>query len=122
MPFLGERATQPGFDMQAVLVGAASHFGISIIWGLLFAMLFNGASKLGTVALGAVWGIVVWLVMYYLVLPLAGLADLPKMVAMSEAVITHVAYGLILAIAFLPFQRPRGQRVPVVSDRLDETP
>lgn len=119
MPFLGERAAQPGFDMQAVLVGAGAHFGISIIWGLLFAMLFNGASRLGTVALGAVWGVVTWLVMYYLVLPLAGLSELPKMVPMSQAVLMHVGFGLVLGIAFLPFQRPRGQSEPVLSDRVE---
>jgi uncharacterized membrane protein YagU involved in acid resistance len=118
MPFLGERAAQPGFDLQAVLIGAGSHFGISIIWGLLFAVLFYGASKLGTVSLGAAWGIVVWLVMYYVVLPLAGLSELPKMVPLSQAVLTHLVFGLIIGIAFLPFQRPRRQREPALADRL----
>lgn len=119
IPFLGERAAQPGFDLEAVLVGAGSHLGISIIWGLLFATLFNGASKLGTVALGAVWGVVVWLVMYYLVLPIAGFSELPKMVPMNQAVVMHVLFGVILGIAFLPFQRRRRQREPALPDRLD---
>ena len=119
VPLIGDRATQPGFDLNAILVGAGAHFGISIIWGLLFAMLFKGASKLGTVTLGAVWGIAVWLVMYYLVLPLAGMAHLTKMVPVGQAVLTHVIFGLILGLAFLPFQRPRGQREPTLPDRLE---
>ncbi len=118
-PLTGDRAAEPGFDLNAVLVGAGAHFGISIIWGLLFAMLFYGASKLGTVSLGAVWGIVVWLMMYYLVLPLAGMSHVPKMVPLGQAVLTHLIFGLTLGVAFLPFQRPRGQREPTLPDRLD---
>jgi hypothetical protein len=118
MPFLGERAAEPGFDLYAVLVGGASHFAVSIIWGVLFAMLFYGASKLGTIALGAVWGIVVWLVMFYLVLPLAGLSAIPKTVPLGQAVLEHLIFGLAVGIGFLPFQRPRGQREPRLADRL----
>ena len=99
MPFLGERAAQPGFDLQAVLVGAGAHFGISIIWGLLFAVLFYGASKLGTVSLGAVWGIVAWLVMYYMVLPLAGLSQKTLEVFMEIERPNHPGHHVALAAA-----------------------
>jgi uncharacterized membrane protein YagU involved in acid resistance len=119
LPLLGERAAQPGFDLTAVAVGAGVHTGISIVWGLLFAMLFSGASRLGTVALGVVWGVVVWLVMHYLVLPMAGLTEMARSVPMREAVTSHIGFGVVLALAYLPFQRPRGDREPVVADRLD---
>ena len=117
-PILHDRARDPGFDAYAVLIGGAVHFGISALWGLVFSVLFYGASKLGTVALGAAWGIVVWLVMYYLVLPIAGMAAVPKMVPIGHAVLEHVLFGLAIGLAFLPFQRPRSQREPSLTDRL----
>lgn len=120
LPLLGERAAQPGFDLTAILVGVGVHMGVSIIWALLFAILFFGASRFGTFALGAAWGIVVWLVMYYLVLPIAGLGFMSKSVPLGQAVLMHVVYGLIVGIAFLPYQRPRGAREPRLVERLGE--
>jgi hypothetical protein len=117
-PILGDRASDPGFDAYAVLIGGAVHFGISALWGLAFSILFYGASRLGTLALGAAWGVVVWLVMYYMVLPLAGMGDVPKMVPLGQAVLEHVMFGVVLALAFLPFQRPRGQKEPTLPDQL----
>lgn len=117
-PLLGESARDPGFDLVPVLVGVGVHFGVSILWGLLFATLFFGASKLGTVALGAAWGFVVWLVMYYVALPLAGMGNVPKSVPLGQAVLEHVIFGLALGLAFLPYQRPRRQREPSLADRV----
>jgi hypothetical protein len=104
-PFLGERALQPGFDLGALLVGVASHFAVSIAWGLLFALLFYGASKPATIALGALWGIVVWIGMAYLLMPIVGLGTSKAPVVMS--IIEHVIFGLAVGVGFLPFQRTR---------------
>jgi hypothetical protein len=118
-PFLGERAFQPGFDLTAVLVGVGAHLGVSMIWGLLFGVLFYGASKLGTLVLGAAWGVVVWLVMYYLVLPIAGIANMPETVPLKEAVLSHVIFGVALAMAFLPYQRRRLTEYETPTERLE---
>jgi hypothetical protein len=104
-PFLGERAMSPGFDPIAVPVGVALHLFISIGWALGFAALFYGLSKKATVLAGAFWGIVVWLGMYYVVLPLVGLASMRTGAPISRVVAYHVFFGVILAVAFLPFQR-----------------
>jgi hypothetical protein len=104
-PFLGERAMSPGFDALAVPMGLALHLFISIGWALGFAALFYGLSKKATVLAGAFWGVVVWLGMYYVVLPLVGLASMRAGAPMSRAVLYHVFFGVILALAFLPFQR-----------------
>lgn len=58
-PFLGERAMQPGFDAGAVAVGVLSHFAVSIIWGLLFALLAWGLSKRATIIAGTLFGLIV---------------------------------------------------------------
>jgi hypothetical protein len=105
MPFLGEQATLPGFDLHAVVVGVSCHFAVSIVWGLLFGLLFYGFGKGATVALGAMWGVVVWVGMYYVVLPLVGLAEVARSVPVPLAIINHVAFGLVVGLGFLPFQR-----------------
>jgi hypothetical protein len=102
LPFLGEAAMRPGFEAWPVLVGALRHFAVSAVWGALFGWLVFGRSRLATIALGAAWGIVVWLGMYYLVLPLVGAGWVAQMVPVSMAIFEHVLFGL--AVAFLPFQ------------------
>jgi hypothetical protein len=111
-PFLGERALQPGFDAFSVALGAVLHLAISMLWGLGFGILFYGLSRGGTLVAGAVWGIVVWLVMYYAVLPLAGLSEMVAETPVWRAVVAHVFFGLLLALAFLPFQRRVVRRAP----------
>lgn len=110
MPFLGERAMQPGFDLGPVLIGVLSHFAVSIGWGVLFGLLFYGASRGATLVGGALWGIVVWLGMYYVVLPIVGLAELARMAPVGMAVFEHVLFGLAVGLGFLPFQRRRTRR------------
>lgn len=104
-PLLGERAMSSGFDALAVLLGIALHLFISVGWGLGFASIFYGLSKKATVLAGAFWGIAVWLGMYYVVLPLVGLASMRAGAPLSRVVAYHVFFGLILALAFLPFQK-----------------
>jgi hypothetical protein len=113
-PFVHARAQQPGFDAPMVLLGLCCHFAISIIWGALFALLFYGLSKGATVIAGAFWGIVVWLVMYYAVLPIAGLAAAARGTPVANAVIMHVVFGLAVGLGFLPFQRTRTHAPPSV--------
>ena len=116
-PFLGEAATQPGFDLIPVVVGVATHLGIAAIWGLGFGMLFYGLSKIATVLLGALWGVVVWFGMLYVVLPAFGLGELARTMPLAIAVGEHVLFGVALAIAFLPL---RGARREVRVVRTEE--
>ena len=110
-PFLGERSFAPGFDPFAITVGVASHMAVSMVWGGLFGLLFFGLDRVLTVLLGAVWGVVVWLGMHYAVLPLVGLGggEDPNI---GVTVLSHVVFGLAVAIGFLPFQVPRVRRLP----------
>ena len=109
-PFLGDRVMTPGFDAGAVALGLIDHFAVSIIWGILFALAAFGLSRRATVGLGAVWGIVVWLAMFYLVLPLVGAGNLVRGMPVGVAFIDHVIFGLTVGFGFLPFQRERRER------------
>jgi hypothetical protein len=105
IPLLGERAMAPGFDGTAVLLGLVIHFAISAAWGIVFGLLFQGLSRGATIGAGFAWGFVVWLVMYYLVLPLAGMSEMARSTPIGMAIVSHVLFGLSVALGFLPFQR-----------------
>lgn len=103
-PFLHQRATLPGFDGAAVLAGVLCNFLISVTWGVLFGLLVYGLARGLTVVAGLFWGLVVWIGMFYVVLPAVGLAEATSSTPVGQAILTHVAFGLVLALAFLPFQ------------------
>jgi uncharacterized protein DUF6789 len=111
-PIFHQRAMLPGFDAGPVLVGAFFHFLISAGWGWLFAVICYGLSRLATIVAGALWGIVVWLGMYYVLLPLVGLRAMVRSVPIGMAIFEHVLFGLVLSVAFLPFQRRVPDRWP----------
>jgi hypothetical protein len=106
-PFLGERAMRPGFDPGAVALGVLCHFAVSIVWGVLFSVFFYGLSRGATVVAGALWGIIVWFSMYYLVLPIVGLEQMANAAPAGMAILSHLLFGLAVGIGFLPFQHPR---------------
>ena len=112
-PFLGARAQADGFDGGAVALGLACHFAISILWGLLFAVISYGLSRGATVLAGALWGIVVWFGMFYLVLPVAGLPGVAQSTPLLDAIVSHLAFGLAVGVGFLPFQHERPTAPPV---------
>jgi hypothetical protein len=106
-PFLGDRAFEPGFAAGPVMVGVLSHFAVSVAWGVLFALLFYGITKGLTVLAGAFWGILVWLGMFHVVLPLLGLGGMVANAPVLIAIVEHVLFGLGVGVGFLPYQRPR---------------
>jgi uncharacterized membrane protein YagU involved in acid resistance len=105
-----------GFDPAAVTVGLIVHFSVAVVWGLLFAVAFKGLTRGATFAAGLFWGLVVWVVMFYVVLPLIGAAQIPASTPMWQAVIGHLLFGVGCAVGFLPFQVPV-VRGPVPIDR-----
>jgi hypothetical protein len=105
-PFLRARALEPGFDGGAVLLGLICHFAVSIAWGIAFGIVAYGLSRAGTIASGALWGLVVWIGMFFVVLPLVGAAALARGQGIALAVSEHVVFGLALGFGFLPYQRP----------------
>jgi uncharacterized protein DUF6789 len=115
-PFIGDAAYEPGFAFGPVALGIVCHFAVSIVWGLAFGLIVYGFSKPMTMLVSALWGIVVWLGMFYVLLPLVGLREMTDAAPVAAGVIYHVVFGLAMGVAFLPFQRPHhvvlGSHVP----------
>ena len=106
-PFLGERSAEPGYDPFAVAVGFFGHYLVSIGWGVVFGLLVYGMDRAVTVLAGAAFGLIVWLGMYWVVLPLVGLGAMSAQGANGLTALLHVLFGLTLGIVFLPFQVPK---------------
>lgn len=120
-PFFGmERVGAPGFDAGPVLIGIVSHYGVSLVWALLFAALAYGLSPRATALAGAAFGVVVWVGMYYVALPILGLAAMAESTPVPAAVFNHILFGAAVGLTFAPFQRvDRGLRpLPVPGGRL----
>lgn len=103
MPFVGDAAMRPGFD-GIVLLGMMVHFAVSIAWAIPFALLAYGLRKPQTVALGVAWGLVSWIVMFYVVLPIAGASQMARGMSVGMAIFEHALFGLFVGLGFLPFQ------------------
>jgi hypothetical protein len=104
-PFLGARAMRPGFDLPAVLFGLVDHLVISGIWGILFALLFYGLSRERIIAAGILWGLVVWIGMYYVVLPIVGLASMQNDAPTGRAIFFHLIFSGAMTIAYFLYPR-----------------
>jgi hypothetical protein len=101
VPLLGRAALEPENTAYALLVGGASHFGVSIAWAILFALLCHPLSPPATIGAGALFGVVVWRLMFDGVLPMLGVAWIVGGISTTRAVTEHVVYGLGVAAGLL---------------------
>jgi hypothetical protein len=97
---LGNAAYQDGW--YAVLVGCALHLVVSLCWATVFVMLAQRVSLLtkAPIWIGALFGVLVMLTMWYLVLPV-GHAMQPTLALVSTAnvLIAHtVFFGIPVAL------------------------
>ena len=105
VPLLGRAALQPEYAPLALLIGGASHFGVSIAWGMVFALVSYPASPLTMVGLGALFGAAVWRTMYDLVLPILGVAWIVEGFSTARALTEHVVFGIATALGLLWVRR-----------------
>jgi hypothetical protein len=103
-PFLGAMVFEPGLSVGPMLLGLVIHLAVSIGWGILFGVLFYGFTKAATLGLSLLWGVIVWLGMFYVVLPLGGAGELARG-PQAIPILQHMLFGLSVGLGFLPFQR-----------------
>jgi hypothetical protein len=97
---LGARAFDGG--AATALLGLALHYLIALIWTLTFFVAFRriGALRRHLVLIGVVYGIIVWLVMNLVVLPLSNASRAPfqPRAAVIAAIILILCIGLPISL------------------------
>lgn len=104
---MGKGALPPpaSFDMMIMVVAMMVHFVLSIVLGIVFAMLVGrrAMSSAAFVAAGALFGAVVYFVNFY------GMTALFPWFAMARnlnSLIAHLVFGAVLALAYRRFAAP----------------
>jgi hypothetical protein len=103
-PILGGAATGPGFSFLPVMVGLTMHFFISMLWGIGFGFIAYHLDRRTTLIAGGLYGLVVWLGMFYVVLPLVGLSQMAAEAPVVKNALYHVFFGLSIAVPFLALE------------------
>lgn len=87
-----------------LVAGWAGHFVIgSILWGVLFALLYRRLPGGRGPMRGIVFGLIAWLAMMLLFLPIAGYGFFGVAIGWPVLVFTlamHLIYGLVLGISY----------------------
>ena len=93
-----------GFDPGPVLVGSLIHLLVSAVLGAIFGIVtrrwLHLTSDFGTpVMAGLVYGLLIWMVAYFAVLPLLNPALLE--VYTPAFIIQHVTFGVVLGLVYM---------------------
>jgi hypothetical protein len=94
----------PGFELGPVLVGSLIHLAVSALLGAIFGIVTRRwlrlTSDFGTPVLaGLIYGLLIWMVAYFFVLPLLNPALLE--VYAPAFIIQHVAYGVVMGLVYM---------------------
>lgn len=101
--------------MLAGMMGISSamawgiHFMIGAIWGVLFALSFRAIPGGGPVVKGIVFGMVAWLMMMVMVMPMAGAGFFGMTMGMMAPVMTlmlHLVFGALMGLVHGKPTRP----------------
>src|SRR6266542_2991858 len=92
---------QPGFDAGPVLVGSLIHLVVSALLGALFGILTRRVLRLTSdfwtpVLAGLIYGMLIWLVAYFVVLPLLNPALLDLYA--PAFIVQHLVYGMVTGV------------------------
>jgi uncharacterized membrane protein YagU involved in acid resistance len=99
---------QPGtwapFDMKILITAMLVHFPLSIAYGLIGAWLMHRFDWLGALAIGAAFGLAIYLLNFYLIAP----AAFPwfEMARNWISVLAHVIFGAVLGVSYIGLRKP----------------
>lgn len=103
-PFIGSQVFQPGFDLGTMVLGTVVHFAVSFVWALAFTLMVRKRTRTFAVAAALPFGIVVWAVMRFLVLPLSGAAEAMGQINPLAGILQHVAFAGAIAATLVLLQ------------------
>ena len=96
-PLIGARSLAVGFDGTVVLLGVGIRLVFAICSGALFGLLAHRLSRIETVVLGILCGIVFWAASSHVITP--------PIVQSVGRLVEFIPYGLALAATYLRYQR-----------------
>lgn len=104
----GKEAIRPGFEPLPVMGGMVIHFGLSGVYGLVFAWL-AAQLKPGAALLGAAYGFAIYVV-NIVILPVAlpgwiGHMKPPDATMHALQAVEHVVFGLVLGVLYGAWRR-----------------
>jgi hypothetical protein len=124
MVFGSAALASPGFDLGPVLVGSLIHLALSMLFGVLYAILISRVFRVTTeygapVVGGLVYGLLIWLVAYFIVVPIVNPALLD--VYAPSFIIQNLVYGTVVGLVYMVV-RPETYTYFVRSLRSGEMP
>jgi uncharacterized membrane protein YagU involved in acid resistance len=118
---LGQGVLTPAdaFDPKVTAVALVLHFGLSLIYGVVIALLIRSLERMPALAVGVAFGIAVWLVNYFVLAP----SFFPWLTASRGAVQTpfvHAIFGVAAVGAYLAIAA-RERRTGADRRKVDQT-
>lgn len=95
--FLGSKAMHGGTG--TIVIGALVHFSMSVLLGMLFAMLLGRTTRRRALGLGLVYSIVLWLGAQFVILPIVNPLMATAFGTVWPFFLGHLGYGAMLASA-----------------------
>jgi hypothetical protein len=100
----GPAVASPGFELGPVLVGTLIHLLVSALLGAIFGIVtrrwLHLTSDFGTPVLaGLIYGLMIWMAAYFVVLPL--LNPMLLEVYAPAFIIQHVTYGIVTGLVYM---------------------
>lgn len=119
-PLLDRLEAAVGFGGGTMMVGLGLHFLVAVAWAIPMAALLRDAPKVTINVAGTLFAIVIWVLMYRVVLPVAGMQDFADALPIWSTMIGCALYATAVAIAFSPWMT-EGEKVPAPESRLAGT-
>src|SRR5262249_10115935 len=99
---LGQGVLPPpdSFNGSAAAIATTLHFGLSLVYGVVIALLIRRLDRMPALAVGVAFGIAVWLVNYFVLAP----SFFPWLIASRGAAATpflHAIFGVAAVGAYL---------------------
>lgn len=118
--------SNPGFDLAPVLAGSLLHIALSMVFGVAYAVIISRVLGVTTeygapVVGGLVYGLLIWMIAYFVVAPLFNPALLDAYA--PSFIIQNLVYGTAVGLAYMAlrpatftfFARPLSRGVPTAS-------
>ena len=102
---LPEPGTYAPFSMMIMTVAMMVHMVLSVIYGLIGAWLVHRFDWEWALAIGAVFGLAIYIVNFYMIAP----AMFPwfEMARNAMSLFSHVVFGALLGLAYVWLRRPK---------------